>query len=173
MARTKKHVPEMTKPVKKPRAYALRYPLPACEIADGELIQSGVDTLETLQRTDEEVNEIRRRKALSHAITLRVAEMQQPVTKRFAPLKGQMSPLSATENSEGAQKQSGVEAFQSTVNRRLLKLDTQAAPDPAAPDPAAPIPFASVPDQPERYVNEGVDALNRRIGHLSRYYMHK
>jgi hypothetical protein len=33
--------------VKKPRAYALRYPLPYCEIADGELMQSGVDTLPT------------------------------------------------------------------------------------------------------------------------------
>jgi len=53
------------------------------------------------------------------------------------------------------------------------QLNTQAAPDPAAPDPAAPIPFASVPEQPERYVNEGVDALNRSIGHLSRYYMHQ
>ena len=68
MARTKKHVPELTKPVKKPRAYALRYPLPYCESADDssdatesfdeqrylesnklleELMQSGVDTLET------------------------------------------------------------------------------------------------------------------------------
>jgi hypothetical protein len=116
-----KRVVELRVPVKK--RYALMYPLPATEMEDGELGQSGGATL---QRTDEEVNEIRRRKALSHAIRLRVAEMQQPVTKRFAPLKGQMSPLSATENSEGAQKQSGVEAFQSTVNRRLLKLEKKA-----------------------------------------------
>ena len=31
----------------------------------------------------------------------------------------------------------------------------------------------SVPEQPERYVNEGVDAFNRSIGHRSRYYMQK
>jgi hypothetical protein len=42
----KKRAPEISQPVKKPRPYALRYPLPASEIADGELIQSGVDTLQ-------------------------------------------------------------------------------------------------------------------------------
>jgi hypothetical protein len=71
MARTKKHVPEFSKPATRPcDAYALRYPLPYCESADDssdatesfdeqryleantnklleELMQSGVDTLET------------------------------------------------------------------------------------------------------------------------------
>ena len=71
MARTKKHVPEFSKPATRAcDAYALRYPLPYCESADDssdatesfdeqryleantnklleELMQSGVDTLET------------------------------------------------------------------------------------------------------------------------------
>jgi len=71
MARTKKHVPEFSKPATRPcDAYALSYPLPYCESADDssdatesfdeqryleantnklleELMQSGVDTLET------------------------------------------------------------------------------------------------------------------------------
>ena len=40
MARTKKHVPEMSKPAKEPPAYALRYPLRMCESADGDIFQS-------------------------------------------------------------------------------------------------------------------------------------
>ena len=71
MARTKKHVPEFSKPATRAcDAYALRYPLPYCESADDssdatesfdeqryleantnklleELMQSGVDTLQT------------------------------------------------------------------------------------------------------------------------------
>ena len=39
MARTKKHVSEMSKPGKKPPAYALRLPLRMCESADGDILQ--------------------------------------------------------------------------------------------------------------------------------------
>jgi hypothetical protein len=69
----------MTRPVKKPRAYALRYPLPICEIADGELIQSGVDTLET--KADLDRNETGQSNALSFAMRKRAPELSQPVKK--------------------------------------------------------------------------------------------
>jgi hypothetical protein len=89
MARTKKHVPEMTKPVKKPRAYALRYPLPICEIADGELMKCGVDTLET--KADSDRKEKGRSKALSFAMRKCAAETSQPV--KIPPLYVRRYPL--------------------------------------------------------------------------------
>ncbi len=108
-------------PVKK--RCGLMYPLPATEIQDGELSHSGA---ETLQRTDEEVKEIRRKKALSYAIRLRVAEMQQPVTKRFTPLKGQMYPLTVTENTDDSEQiQSGVESFQSIAKKKSYAMSTK------------------------------------------------
>ena len=124
-----KRVEEVRVPVKK--RYALMYPLPATEIEDGEVGETGGATL---QRTDAEVNERGRKKALSYAMKKalsyamrkRVAGMQQPVKKGIAPLKRQMSSVSTTVNAKGAQKQSGVEAFQSTVKRRLLKLEKNA-----------------------------------------------
>ena len=58
MARTIKHVSEMSRPPrKKPPAYTYRLPLRMVESADGDIYPSGVDTLETkahLERRDTE-----------------------------------------------------------------------------------------------------------------------
>ncbi len=74
---------------------------------------------------DEEVNEIRRRKALSHAMRKRVAEMHlQP--PRFAPLKGQMYPLTASEIADDSeQRQSRVDAFQLKPKKRSYAMSTK------------------------------------------------
>jgi hypothetical protein len=76
---------------------------------------------ETFQITDEEVNEIRQRKALSHAMRKRVAEMHlQP--PRFAPLKGQMYPLKANEIADDSeQRQSRVDAFQLKPKKKVVR----------------------------------------------------
>ncbi len=72
-------IPELNEPVRQKRPHALRYPLPASEIADGELIQIGGDTLQTSANLDR--NEKGRSKALSFAMRKRVPERSQPVKK--------------------------------------------------------------------------------------------
>ncbi len=87
----RKRAPELSQPVKKPRADALRSPLPICEIADGEFIQSVVDRIQSVvdslpTEADLDKNDRDRAKALSFAMRKRVAEMDlQP--PRFAALK--------------------------------------------------------------------------------------
>ena len=76
---------------------------------------------ETFQRTDEEVNEIRRSKALSHAMRKRIAEMHLP-PPRFVPLKGQMYPLTPNQIADDSeQRQSGVDAFQLKPKEKVVK----------------------------------------------------
>jgi hypothetical protein len=133
----RKRAPELSQPVKKPRAYALRSPLPICEIADGEFIQSAVDRIQRVvdslpTEADLNRNERDRAKALSFAMRKRVAEMHlQP--PRFAALKKHcldvieglqagMYPPYAIDNADGLLSPSRTDAFQTTVNRKLLKL---------------------------------------------------
>ena len=105
-------IPDTNEPVKKPRPSALRYPLPS-EIAEGELLQSGVDTLQT--RADLDRNEHGRSKALSFAMRKRAPEMSQPV-KKARPSVRTSYPIQKT-NSTGVEKvQSVVDTFQAKAN---------------------------------------------------------
>ena len=133
----RKRAPELSQPVKKPRAYARRSPLPFCEIEDEEVFQSAVDKIERVVDslpTDADLNrnERDRAKAVSFAMRKRVAEMHlEP--PRFAALKKHcidviaglqagMYPPDAIDNEEGIVSTSGTDAFQNNVNRKLLKL---------------------------------------------------
>ena len=141
----RKRAPELSQPVKKPRADALTSALPICEIADGEFIQSVVGRLQSVvdslpTESDLDKNDRDRAKVRSFAMRKRVAEMQlQP--PRFAALKqhcidviaglqaGMYPPYAidnaspyAIDNADGIVSPSGTDAFQTTVNRKLLKL---------------------------------------------------
>ena len=141
----RKRAPKMSQPVKKPRADALTSALPICEIADGEFIQSVVGRLQSVvdslpTESDLDKNDRDRAKVRSFAMRKHVAEMQlQP--PRFAALKqhcidviaglqaGMYPPYAidnaspyAIDNADGLVSQSGTDAFQTTVNRKLLKL---------------------------------------------------
>jgi hypothetical protein len=126
----RKRAPELSQRVKKPRAYALRSPLPICDLADEKFIQSAVDSLPT--EADLNRNERDRAKALSFAMRKRVAEMHLQLP-RFAALKNHcldvieglqagMYPPYAIDNADGLLSPSRTDAFQTTVNRKLLKL---------------------------------------------------
>ena len=144
----RKRAPELSQPVKKPRADALTSALHICEIADGEFIQSVVGRLQSVvdslpTESDLDKNDRDRAKVRSFAMRKRVAEMQlQP--PRFAALKqhcidviaglqaGMYPPYAidnaapyAIDNADGIVSQSGTDAFQTTVNRKLLKLQTR------------------------------------------------
>jgi len=133
----RKRAPDLSKPVKIPRAYALRSPLPTGEISDGEFIQSVVKRIPTVvyslpTEADLNRNERDRAKALSFAMRKRVAEMHlQP--PRFAALKKHcldvieglqagMYPPYAIDNADGVLSPSRTDASQTTVNRKFMKL---------------------------------------------------
>ena len=101
-------IPDTNEPVKKPRPSALRYPLPS-EIAEGELLQSGVDTLQT--RADLDRNEHGRSKALSFAMRKRAPEMSQPV-KKAPPSVRTSYPIQKTDSTDVEKVQSVVDTFQ-------------------------------------------------------------
>jgi hypothetical protein len=89
----RKRAPDVSKPVKIPRAYAVRSPLPTGEISDGEFIQSVVKRIPTVvyslpTEADLNKNERHRAKALSFAMRKRVAEMHLK-PPRSAALKKQ------------------------------------------------------------------------------------
>ncbi len=114
----RKRVSVLPRPVNK--RYGLMYPILATVIPDGERTKSGE---EALRRTDMERKEIGRKRALSYAMRKRVSEMQQPLKKRVAPLKGLKYPVAANKIAHGERYG---EPFQKTVTKGVLKLGKKA-----------------------------------------------